>query len=142
MGEGGRVGGGDIICHTVKCTPTRIYQHIKNKKKERKSTTILPPPMHMHYANSIIGSTCLEVKQRREQTERLVGVKMCLYGRIFGGQSHGKFNLPSSERDVVPKIGKMKLQDARRNKLSSTGCLFQVQADCFWGCNEVINKGL
>lgn len=100
--------------------------------------------MHMHYANSVIGSTCLEVKQRREQTERLVGVKMCLYGRLFGGQSHGKFNLPSSGRDVVPKIGKMKLQDARRNKLSSAGCLFlvnffwhlllktqKVQADCF-----------
>lgn len=30
--------------------------------------------MHMHYANCVIRATCLEVKQRREQT-RLVGVK-------------------------------------------------------------------
>lgn len=30
--------------------------------------------MHMHYANCVIRATCLEAKQRREQTW-LVGVK-------------------------------------------------------------------
>lgn len=66
----------DFICHAENA-PTHIHQHVvskNNKKKKKRIQQQSCPSMHMHYANCVIRATCLEVKQRGEQT-RLVGVK-------------------------------------------------------------------
>lgn len=54
--------------------------------------------MHMHYANCVIRATCLEVKQRREQT-RLVGVKSEFDVRLWRAKQQ-KFNLMRFRLDI------------------------------------------